>query len=90
MLGGERGGDAGVSEFDLIITEEAPLPALLLHPLCPLLVELHCGLHLFGDGHVDVFADVIELPFKFELLFLLLILFFDDLADVGSAYYCYS
>ncbi len=88
MFGGEGGGDAGVSEFDLIIGYAHS--SFLCSSSHSLLIKLSHHLYFFGDGYTDIVFDIIQFFVKVSFFFFPLLLFLHDFTDVGCTYDCYS
>ena len=88
MFGSEGGGDAGISEFDLIICNAHS--SFLCSSSHSLLIKLVHHLDFFGEGYSDIILDIIQFFVKVSFFFFPLLLFFHDFTDVGCTYDCYS
>jgi hypothetical protein len=88
VFGSEGGGDAGISEFDLIVHKAS---SAFLGPFShALLGHVVHHLNLFGDPHPDVVFEVVEPLLKLSLFLLLLFFLLHHFADVGRSNDSYS
>jgi hypothetical protein len=88
MLRGERSSDAGISEFDLVITDSHSCRASLLFHV--FLTQLSDHLHFFSQRYTYIVPDIFDFLLELNLFLLALIFFLDDFANVCGSYDSYS